>query len=162
MATVHSSGRLPRDVMFMAMAWASSMRGTCNRLQVGAVVTLGDRIVSSGYNGAPKGQPHCGSDCNESNPCLNTIHAEDNALRWAYMHLGHNPKNGTLYVTHQPCVLCAERVVDAGITRVVYSEPYRCKKGYNYLVSHNVEVNECRIPMGALNAAFADSAIILE
>lgn len=162
MATVHSSARTPRDAMFMAMAWAASLRGSCNRLKVGAVVTVGNHVISSGYNGAPSGMPHCGSDCNENNPCLNTVHAEDNALRWAYMHLGHNPIGGTIYVTNQPCVNCARKIVAAGIKRVVYSEEYRCKEGIGYLMANQVEVNVCRIPLGSMNAAFADSAIIQE
>lgn len=52
-------GRISRNEMLMQMAEVVSQRGTCSRLQVGAVVSRDGRIIAMGYNGSPKGLPHC-------------------------------------------------------------------------------------------------------
>lgn len=51
--------RISRSVMLMEMAHIVAKRGTCSRLQVGAVISKEGRILTMGYNGAPSGLPHC-------------------------------------------------------------------------------------------------------
>lgn len=137
-------GRLTRDQMLMAMAHVAAARGTCNRLSVGAVITFESRPVSIGYNGAPSGAPHCGNDCNEHNPCKNTIHAEDNAIRWARA-FGTSLNGATIYITDSPCRECAKKIVEAGIRRVVYDRPYRDLASLGVLSQAGVEYEECHV-----------------
>jgi len=114
--------RPTRQQMFMAIAHEVAKRSTCFRLNVGAVVVMENRIVSIGYNGAPAGEPHCsGNACPGVIPgnCP-TVHAEVNALR----HLPIELRSGTLkkevYVTHSPCVDCAEECAQYGVTRIFF------------------------------------------
>ena len=51
--------RISRDEMLMEVAHVTAKRGTCSRLQVGAVISRDGRILVTGYNGAPAGLPHC-------------------------------------------------------------------------------------------------------
>ena len=141
------STRITRDQLFMVMAHAAAERGTCNRLRVGAVLALESRPISMGYNGAPSEMPHCGSDCNPSNPCRNTLHAERNALDWALKHLGHFPAGCTLYVTDSPCMDCAEYILNAGVSRVVYDRDYRLTTGVDWLRKYGVEVEQCHVKL---------------
>jgi len=124
------------DKRFMEMAgviagWASCYQS--NR-KIGAVIVKNKRIMTTGYNGAPAGV----KTCVERGECLRrklnipsgtrqevcyAIHAEQNALIQAAK-LGVSIDGATLYCTHQPCVMCAKMIVNAGITRVVYKEGY--------------------------------------
>ena len=109
------------DATFMEVAKVIAKRGTCPRLQVGAVITIDDKIESTGYNGAPSDSPHCSEvGClveAETGRCKRTVHAEVNAiLQAAYM-----PVTGvTLYTTHFPCVECASIIANTNIDRLVY------------------------------------------
>ena len=142
--------RIPRDQVLMMIAHVASLRGTCNRLRVGAVLAFESRPVSLGYNGAPSGEPHCDSGCNADKPCTNTIHAEDNAISWARA-FGIDPKGATLYITDSPCMECTRKIVEAGISRVVYDRQYRIfKESFKYLTDNGVEVSTCHV-MDATN-----------
>lgn len=147
-----SSQRISRDGMFLAMAHAVALRGTCNRLRVGAVLAMENRPISCGYNGAPSGAPHCDSSCNQNQPCCNTVHAEDNAIRWARSFMMGDPKGATLYITDAPCEACAQKIVEAGIVRVVYDRPYRLTKGIEFLKFFKVEVEQCHISADCVNS----------
>lgn len=115
------------DTYFLAIAKVVATRATCDRKHVGAVlVDTRNRIISTGFNGAPKGMPHCddvGHDMKEIDgrqSCVRTLHAESNALDDA----GRRSYGGTIYVTVIPCFRCAQRIVQHGIKRVVYGEHY--------------------------------------
>lgn len=120
-------GRPSIDATMMTTAWAWARRGTCSRLQVGAVVAQGDHPVAIGYNGAPRGLAHCVHDGTETR-CTRAVHAETNAIIDAARR-GTTTEGGTLYVTHMPCLACSGIIVNAGITRVVYSRPFRTTDG---------------------------------
>ena len=111
--------------MFMMMAMTVSLRGTCPRLSVGAIIVKHNHVVSTGYNGAPSGLPHCthGPDEPEGG-CKDTVHAEANAIAFAARE-GIATRRGTIYCTHSPCIECAKLIVSAGINRLVYMIPYR-------------------------------------
>ena len=102
--------------------------------RIGCVIVKNKRIVTTGYNGAPAGI----KTCVERGECLRkkigiasgthaelcyAVHAEQNAIIQAAK-LGSSIEGATLYCTHQPCVLCAKMIVNAGINRVVYEEGY--------------------------------------
>src|SRR5919204_5958156 len=96
------------DEYFMQIARDVSTRATCNRRLVGAVVVLERRILSTGYNGAPHGLPHCTEvGCKiVDGHCIRTLHAEQNAIVHGALY-GVSLKGSTLYVTCQPCNNCA-------------------------------------------------------
>lgn len=128
--------RITRAALFMGTASLFAQRATCNRLKVGCIITSADhRIISSGYNGAPKGLPHC--DCSEEKPCTAAIHAEANAIAWAARN-GVGLLGSTMYCTHTPCIKCSELIIQAGIWLVVYGDEYRLTEGKQLLSRGNV------------------------
>lgn len=116
--------------MLMRIASVISLRGTCNRAQVGAVLARDGRIIATGYVGAPSGLPHCqdvGCDVSEFSGCLRTVHAEANAIAFAARY-GIATEGSNLYCTHSPCGNCAKLIINAGISRVIYEQQYRDAK----------------------------------
>ena len=122
------------DEYFMEMAELTAKRATCSRRQVGAVITRDNRAVATGYNGAPRGLAHCeekggclrqklGVPSGQRHELCRALHAEQNAIISAAS-MGNAIEGGTIYITHQPCVICAKMIVNAGIKRVVYHEGY--------------------------------------
>ena len=122
------------DEYFMDMAVLTAKRSTCLRRQVGAVIVKDKHIIATGYNGAPRGVPHC----DEKGGCLRqqlnvpsgerhelcrALHAEQNAIIQVAT-LGQSIEGGTIYVTNQPCVICAKMIINAGIRRIVVKEGY--------------------------------------
>ena len=122
--------KMPRDEYYMRIAHVTSMRATCDRRHVGAVVVAADRILSGGFNGAPSGLPECDEvgHMMVDGHCVRTIHAEANAVLEVganrIRHLVHQGQDVTLYATTFPCQWCMKIVVQAGITRIVYGEEY--------------------------------------
>jgi len=135
-------GRISRDEMFLEMAEVLAKRSTCIRSKVGALVVRGGRIISTGYNGPVSGAPLCsevggclGAGCNRS------IHAELNAILFA-ARAGISVEGCTLYCSLSPCLHCAQAIVNAGITRVVYQEQYRKTEGIEFLMKYLVQVEK--------------------
>jgi len=109
----------------MQITFQVARRSTCPRAAVGAVLVRDKRLLTTGYNGAPAGLPHCGEiGCLMVNGhCVRTLHAEQNAIIQGALH-GVDVSGSTLYVTHQPCLNCAKMVINAGVKRVVYAGDY--------------------------------------
>ncbi len=143
--------RISRDDYGLTVARAVAARADCTRRQVGAVVMDDEgRIVSTGYNGAPAGEPGCASagacprgrlsydehphgvayEAGESR-CI-AVHAEANAIVYAGRE---RTKGCTIYVTDEPCYLCALIIKAAGITRVVVA-PQVVHEGVEGLTAH--------------------------
>jgi dCMP deaminase len=113
------------DEYFMQIAMDVATRSTCLRRQVGAVIVRDRRILTTGYNGAPMGLPHCLTvGCHLVNGhCIRCLHAEQNAIiQGAYF--GVRTDGSVLYCTHQPCNMCAKMIVNAGITKVFIGGEY--------------------------------------
>jgi dCMP deaminase len=113
------------DEYFMELAQVVAKRSTCNRRSVGAVLVRDKRILTTGYNGSPPGQPHCTDDgcLMVDNHCVRAIHAEQNAIIQAALH-GIDLRGSTCYVTSSPCVHCSKMLIAAGIKRIVFLESY--------------------------------------
>jgi dCMP deaminase len=120
------------DAYFMQIAQLVKTRATCPRRSVGAVIVRDKRILCTGYNGAPRGLPHCpegGGEndwpkgCLRAGHCIRALHAEQNALLQCAM-MGIACEGSTIYVTCQPCNNCAKMIINAGITRVIYEGDY--------------------------------------
>ncbi len=126
--------RISWDEYFMEMAELAGKRSTCNRRHVGAVIVRENQILSTGYNGAPKGLPNCCDlgEClrqklnipsGERHELCRAVHAENNAITQCAVN-GVSCKGGTLYVTASPCTMCTKQIINAGIVRVVAKELY--------------------------------------
>lgn len=132
------------DEVAVDIARIMARRSSCPKRQVGAVITKGGRIISSGYVGAPPGMPHCideGVGCllDGDRKCIRTVHAEQNAIAVAAKN-GISTDGGTLYCTVQPCFLCAKSTIAAGIKRVVYVEEYRKETPNSLDLFHNAGI----------------------
>lgn len=139
---------------FLRLAYLTATRASCDRKHVGAVLVTPDRrILSMGYNGAPKGMPDCDTIGHEivDGHCVRTLHAESNAIDYA----GRLAQGCVLYTTVVPCYDCAKRIVNAGIIRVVYDEAYSSRYGKSgqvpdFLRASGVEVVQFESPGLAL------------
>jgi dCMP deaminase len=117
----------------MSIARQVATRSTCLRRQVGCIIVLEKRIVSTGYNGAPSGLPHCeevgcvrearGVVSGERHELCRGLHAEQNAIIQAAMH-GTAVRGGSVFCTHKPCILCTKMLINAGVRRVYFTEGY--------------------------------------
>jgi dCMP deaminase len=116
--------RLSRDELLLNIAELVARRSTCQRLSVGAILAREGRILSSGYNGAPSGLPHCDHAPLDTDPCTRTVHAEANCIAFAAK-TGVETNLATMYCTHSPCNDCAKLMINAGIKRLVYRTQYR-------------------------------------
>lgn len=115
------SDRKSWDSYYLEMAELISSRATCDRMHCGAVVVNDGRIISTGYNGSVRGEPHCDDVGHwmEDNHCIRTIHAEANALLFA----DRSDANGsTVYINNPPCARCQNLMRQAGVIRCVWME----------------------------------------
>ncbi len=124
------------DSRFMEMARTIAGWSSCYRQgrKVGAVIVKNKRILTTGYNGAPSGVASCvgrgecmrdrlGIPSGTQHELCYGIHAEQNAIIQAAK-LGVSIESATLYCTHQPCVICAKMIVNAGIAQIIFGEGY--------------------------------------
>lgn len=122
------------DEYFMEMAELAATRSTCLRRHVGAVIVQDKHVIATGYNGAPRGIPHCGEKggcmremkgipSGERHELCRALHAEQNAIIQAAT-LAQSIEGATMYVTNQPCIICAKMIINAGISRIVVKEGY--------------------------------------
>ena len=121
------------DPYFMNIAKVAASRSNCLKRKVAAVIVRDRRVVSTGYNGTPRGT----RNCNEGGcPRCNTLaasgtsleeclcsHGEENAIVQAAYH-GVGVAGSTIYTTFAPCLLCAKMIINSGISEVVYNLEY--------------------------------------
>ncbi len=121
------------DTYFMNIAHVVKSRGNCVRRKVAAIVVKDHRVISTGYNGTPRGVQNCfegGCErCAGDTPsgeglgeCI-CSHAEENAITQAAYH-GIAVREASLYCTLSPCLMCAKMIVNSGIKEVIYDEEY--------------------------------------
>ena len=137
------------DEYFMQIARTVATRATCPRASVGCVLTRDRRILTTGYNGAPRGVAHCTEvGCLMVNDhCQRTTHAEANAVVQAALH-GVSLEGATAYCTHHPCVNCVKVFISSGIRQIVDATPYSdpvavalCKEAGVHLVHYAESVS---------------------
>lgn len=137
MKLVRSHPRPSWDAYFMGIARMVALRGNCVKRRVAAVIVKDRRIISTGYNGTPRGVKNCSEGgcprCNRFAPsgsrleeCL-CSHAEENAITQSAYH-GVNIKGATLYTTFSPCLICTKMIINSGIREVVYDVHYPLMK----------------------------------
>ena len=140
--------RLSWDEYFMQIAAVTAARSTCDRAVVGCVLTVNNRVLTTGFNGSVKKQDHCDEHGHlmVDDHCIRTIHAEANAVIQAALN-GVSTDGATAYVTHFPCVQCTKMLINAGIRRIVYAIDYRLDPyAANFLLKAGVEVCKELIP----------------
>lgn len=142
------------DARFMEMAELVANWSSCYKIDrhVGAVIVKDKRILTTGYNGASSGI----KSCSEKGECIRVklgiasgtrhevcyaVHAEQNAIIQAAK-LGVSVDGATLYCTHQPCVICAKMIINAGIKRVVFKNGYPDEFSLELFKEANVQVDE--------------------
>jgi dCMP deaminase len=121
------------DEYFMNIAHVAAERSSCCRRQVAAVIVKSRRVISTGYNGTPRGVkncdeggcPRCNSDIKSGHGLTDCLccHAEENAIVQAACH-GISVEGSMIYTTFSPCLLCAKMIINAGIVDVVYHSNY--------------------------------------
>jgi len=137
------------DEYFLEVARLVAKRATCLRRKVGAVLVKDKRILATGYNGAPSGLAHClDIGClreklkipsGERQELCRGSHAEQNALIQASLH-GISVKESTLYVTNQPCIICAKMLINAGIKEIVICGDYPDKMAKEFLKEAKIKI----------------------
>jgi dCMP deaminase len=150
--------RPDNDTYFMRMAELVSTRSTCLRRQVGAVVVKEKRVLSTGYNGAPKGLKHCEEvgcvreqnqvESGTRHELCRGVHAEQNAVIQA-AYFGVSIKDASIYTTNFPCVLCAKIIINAGIREVVFKDEYVDELSHSILNESGVVVRRVGPPKDA-------------
>lgn len=136
------------DTTLLTVAYVMAQRGTCSRAQVGCVIALNGRVLSTGYNGSPRGMTHCvhedGLTSDErpagAEPCSTSVHAEANAVAFAACN-GVGINGATVYTTLSPCVFCAQLLINVGAVRVVCGRLYRNTAGVTLLRNADLTVD---------------------
>lgn len=137
------------DEYFMQIVDLVKTRSTCLRRQVGALIVKDKRILTSGYNGAPTGIAHCAQvgclreqlkvPSGERHELCRGIHAEQNAIVQA-AYSGTSVRGATMYVSLQPCSLCAKLIINAGIEKLVFRGYYPDELSLSMLTEAGVEM----------------------
>lgn len=126
---------------FMDIASVVATRATCDRKHVGAVIVRDNRIVSTGYNGSIPGAPHCDDvgHMMEDGHCVRTVHAEANAINQA-ARFGVAVDGATIYTTASPCWPCFQKIVSAGLKKIVFGELYRDERIKTFAAESGIEL----------------------
>jgi dCMP deaminase len=149
------SNRRPSwDEYFSQLARMVASRSTCLRRNVGALLVKEERIIETGYNGAPQGIQHClDVGCLRQERDIPSghryelcrgVHAEQNAIINAARY-GVSTLGSVLYCTHQPCMLCARMLVNAGVIRVVHQGDFQDDLAMEIFREAEVQVVEIEI-----------------
>lgn len=137
------------DEYFLNIAKLVSTRSTCLRRQVGAVVVKNKQILATGYNGAPTGITHCDKvgcirkelnvPSGQRHELCRALHAEQNAFLQAARH-GVCLEGGALYITVQPCSICAKMIINAGIKKIVIEGEYPDEMARDFIKEAQIEM----------------------
>ena len=124
-------------------------RSTCLRRRVGALLVKGRRILATGYNGTPIKIAHCSeAGClrerlniasGERHELCRGLHAEQNVLLQAALY-GISLRDSVLYCTHQPCIICAKMLINAGIREIVIANGYPDQMAKEFLKEAGIKV----------------------
>lgn len=141
------------DEYFLEVAHLVARRATCLRRSVGAVLVKDKKILATGYNGAPTGLGHClDIGClreklkipsGERHELCRGLHAEQNVIIQAASY-GVSTKASTLYITNQPCIICAKMLINAGVKEIITSGDYPDKLARQFLKEAKIKVRKLR------------------
>jgi len=141
------------DDYFMEMAHVVAKRSTCLRRKVGALLIKDKHILSTGYNGAPKGFKHCSEvgclreqlnvPSGQRHELCRGLHAEQNAIIQAAV-FGVSIKGSTLYCTSAPCVVCVKMLINAGVDTIIFSGDYPDDLAEKMLKESNIKIKKLK------------------
>jgi dCMP deaminase len=127
--------------MYLDIAERLACESHAVRLKVGAVFVSPEGVMSAGINGMPAGGDNVCENINEDGT-LSTknevSHAEEN-LFGKLMRQGVSTKDGTIFLTHAPCIHCSKIIVNSGVKAVYYRNQYRSNDGVHWLNMNNVD-----------------------
>ena len=134
---------------FMAIAEVVSTRATCLRGKVGAVIVRNNRILSTGYNGVPRGLEHCKTCIREElnipsgqqHELCKAVHAEANAVIQAATY-GIGISGADIFCTHSPCCMCAKMLINAQIENIYYKKHYNDKLASELLAEAGINITQ--------------------
>ena len=139
------------DEYFIDIARLISMRSTCLRRKVGAIIVKERRVLATGYNGTPSNIKHCDEigclreklkiPSGERHELCRGLHAEQNVLLQAALY-GISVKDSSLYCTNQPCVICAKMLINAGIKEIVVADGYPDNMAREFLKEAGIKVRK--------------------
>ena len=137
------------DEYFLSIAELVSTRSTCMRRKVGAVIVKNKQVLATGYNGAPSGITHCSKvgcmreklkvPSGERHELCRALHAEQNAFLQAARH-GVSLEGATLYITTQPCSICAKMIINVGIKNIIIQGTYPDELALDFLKEAGVTI----------------------
>lgn len=141
------------DEYFLEVAGLVAKRATCLRRQVGAVLVKDKKILSTGYNGAPSGLAHCfevgclrdklNIPSGQRHELCRGLHAEQNVLLQAALY-GISTRGSALYITNQPCVICAKMLINAGIKEITIARGYPDALARDFLKKAKIKVRRIK------------------
>ncbi|MDD5595457.1 MAG: cytidine/deoxycytidylate deaminase family protein [Candidatus Omnitrophica bacterium] len=142
------------DEYFLEVANLVAKRSTCHRRHVGAVLVKDKRILATGYNGAPSGLKDCleigfcererlGIPSGERHELCRALHAEQNVIIQAALH-GVGTRESILYLTNQPCIICAKMLINAAIKEIVINGDYPDKMAMKFLKEAKIKVRKLK------------------
>jgi dCMP deaminase len=130
-----------------------SRRATCLRRRVGAVLVKDKKILATGYNGAPAGLEHClDTGCireklkipsGQRHELCRGLHAEQNVILQAALY-GVSTRGSNLYITNQPCVICAKMLINAGIKEIVIFAGYPDELAKKFLKEAKIKIRRLK------------------
>lgn len=139
----------------MAFAGLAATRASCIRRQVGAVIVKDNMVLTTGYNGAPRGLAHAsevgclrdqlGVPSGQRHELCRGLHAEQNAIVQAARH-GISIEGAELYCTTHPCVICIKMILNAGLRAVYYLEGYADEISRQIIVEAGFPVVQLEAP----------------
>ena len=134
--------RIDKNNYYLDLAEAASERATCLRRKCGAVIVKDDEIISTGYNGAPRGRKNCTDigTCireelniprGERYELCRSVHAEQNAIISAarkdmlgstLYEVGVDVKTGKYVENSMPCAMCKRFIINSGIKKMIFRD----------------------------------------
>ncbi|MFT8555913.1 ComE operon protein 2 [Liquorilactobacillus hordei] len=151
--------RIPWNQYFMMQAVLLSLRSTCERLSVGAILVRDKRVIAGGYNGSVSGDEHCiehGCYLVDGH-CVRTIHAEMNAVLQCAK-FGVATDGAEVYVTDFPCLQCTKMLLQSGIKKICYLRNYHNDEyALKLMKLKNVEVEQVKLDATYLQKVATDS-----
>jgi dCMP deaminase len=139
------------DEYFLELARLVSRRSTCLRRRVGAVLVKDKKILATGYNGVPSGIRHCSDigclrdklkiPSGQRHELCRGLHAEQNVLLQAALH-GVSTKGSAVYITNQPCMICAKMLINAGIRQLIIADGYPDDLAKEFLREAKIKVRK--------------------
>ncbi len=139
------------DEYFMDIAKLVGKRSTCLRRHVGAIIVKNRRVLATGYNGTPSKIKHCDeTGClriklsipsGQRHELCRGLHAEQNALLQAALY-GISVRGAVLYITNQPCIICAKMIINAGLEEVVIASGYPDNMAKEFLQEAGIKIRK--------------------